>query len=218
MVGREYEAGGIAKDGAKMVTAVACANVPKITVIIGGSYGAGNYGMCGRAYRYGVNEQSVEWKDDTDGIINRILTKTYYVNMIISFFSVSLHNLCSVQNVLCMLFSVWNNMHTHSYIRWKRSWIISMIETQFLIKTGFVIRIPWHWWPLLITLLLNYLQMMSPDDIAFRGMIRHREMQDDFDCVAATGSLLIQPFLKYAVITSSYKQTLLSTIGGVPLQ
>ena len=51
-MGREYEAGGIAKDGAKMVTAVACANVPKITVIIGGSYGAGNYGMCGRAYRY----------------------------------------------------------------------------------------------------------------------------------------------------------------------
>ncbi|KAG8598522.1 hypothetical protein GDO81_002638 [Engystomops pustulosus] len=50
MVGREYEAGGIAKDGAKMVTAVACASVPKITVIIGGSYGAGNYGMCGRAY------------------------------------------------------------------------------------------------------------------------------------------------------------------------
>ncbi|XP_053331455.1 methylcrotonoyl-CoA carboxylase beta chain, mitochondrial [Spea bombifrons] len=50
MVGREYEAGGIAKDGAKMVTAVACANVPKITVIIGGSYGAGNYGMCGRPY------------------------------------------------------------------------------------------------------------------------------------------------------------------------
>jgi 3-methylcrotonyl-CoA carboxylase beta subunit len=50
MVGREYEAGGIAKDGAKMVTAVACANVPKITVIVGGSYGAGNYGMCGRAY------------------------------------------------------------------------------------------------------------------------------------------------------------------------
>uniref|UniRef100_A0AAQ6IID1 methylcrotonoyl-CoA carboxylase n=1 Tax=Anabas testudineus TaxID=64144 RepID=A0AAQ6IID1_ANATE len=50
MVGREYEAGGIAKDGAKMVTAVACAKVPKITVIIGGSYGAGNYGMCGRAY------------------------------------------------------------------------------------------------------------------------------------------------------------------------
>ncbi|XP_025061443.1 methylcrotonoyl-CoA carboxylase beta chain, mitochondrial isoform X3 [Alligator sinensis] len=50
MVGRDYEAGGIAKDGAKMVTAVACASVPKITVIIGGSYGAGNYGMCGRAY------------------------------------------------------------------------------------------------------------------------------------------------------------------------
>jgi 3-methylcrotonyl-CoA carboxylase beta subunit len=50
MVGRDYEAGGIAKDGAKMVTAVACAQVPKLTVIVGGSYGAGNYGMCGRAY------------------------------------------------------------------------------------------------------------------------------------------------------------------------
>lgn len=50
MVGREAEAGGIAKHGAKMVTAVACAEVPKFTVIIGGSYGAGNYGMCGRAY------------------------------------------------------------------------------------------------------------------------------------------------------------------------
>ena len=50
MVGREYEAGGIAKDGAKLVTAVACAQVPKLTMIVGGSYGAGNYGMCGRAY------------------------------------------------------------------------------------------------------------------------------------------------------------------------
>ena len=50
MVGRKYEAGGIAKDGAKMVTAVATTHVPKYTVIIGGSYGAGNYGMCGRAY------------------------------------------------------------------------------------------------------------------------------------------------------------------------
>jgi 3-methylcrotonyl-CoA carboxylase beta subunit len=50
MVGRDYEAGGIAKDGAKMVTAVASAQVPKITLIVGGSYGAGNYGMCGRAY------------------------------------------------------------------------------------------------------------------------------------------------------------------------
>jgi 3-methylcrotonyl-CoA carboxylase beta subunit len=50
MVGRKYEAGGIAKDGAKLVTAVACAEVPKITVITGGSFGAGNYGMCGRAY------------------------------------------------------------------------------------------------------------------------------------------------------------------------
>jgi 3-methylcrotonyl-CoA carboxylase beta subunit len=50
MVGREYEAGGIAKDGAKMVTAVSCAAVPKLTVIVGGSFGAGNYGMCGRAF------------------------------------------------------------------------------------------------------------------------------------------------------------------------
>ncbi|EXI89153.1 MAG: Methylmalonyl-CoA carboxyltransferase 12S subunit [Candidatus Accumulibacter sp. BA-94] len=50
MVGRKYENGGIARDGAKMVTAVACANVPKFTVVIGGSFGAGNYGMCGRAY------------------------------------------------------------------------------------------------------------------------------------------------------------------------
>ncbi len=50
MVGRKYEAGGIAKHGAKMVTAVACARVPKFTVVIGGSFGAGNYSMCGRAY------------------------------------------------------------------------------------------------------------------------------------------------------------------------
>jgi 3-methylcrotonyl-CoA carboxylase beta subunit len=50
MVGRKYEAGGIAKDGAKLVTAVSTTSVPKLTVIIGGSYGAGNYGMCGRAY------------------------------------------------------------------------------------------------------------------------------------------------------------------------
>ncbi len=50
MVGRKYEAGGIAKDGAKLVTAVATAQVPKVTMIIGGSFGAGNYGMCGRAY------------------------------------------------------------------------------------------------------------------------------------------------------------------------
>jgi 3-methylcrotonyl-CoA carboxylase beta subunit len=50
MVGRDYEAGGIAKHGAKMVTAVACARVPKLTVVIGGSHGAGNYSMCGRAY------------------------------------------------------------------------------------------------------------------------------------------------------------------------
>ncbi|TIU71110.1 MAG: methylcrotonoyl-CoA carboxylase, partial [Mesorhizobium sp.] len=50
MVGRKYEAGGIAKDGAKLVMAVATARVPKVTMIIGGSFGAGNYGMCGRAY------------------------------------------------------------------------------------------------------------------------------------------------------------------------
>jgi 3-methylcrotonyl-CoA carboxylase beta subunit len=50
MVGKQYESGGIAKHGAKMVTAVACAQVPKLTVLIGGSFGAGNYGMCGRAY------------------------------------------------------------------------------------------------------------------------------------------------------------------------
>ncbi len=51
MVGKKYEAGGIAKDGAKMVTAVSTANVPKFTVVIGGSFGAGNYGMCGRAFQ-----------------------------------------------------------------------------------------------------------------------------------------------------------------------
>jgi acetyl-CoA carboxylase carboxyltransferase component len=51
MVGRAYETGGIAKDGAKMVAAVSNAAVPKFTVVIGGSYGAGNYGMCGRAYQ-----------------------------------------------------------------------------------------------------------------------------------------------------------------------
>ncbi|HET9499470.1 MAG TPA: carboxyl transferase domain-containing protein [Marmoricola sp.] len=50
MVGREYETGGIARDGAKLVTAVACSVVPKFTVVVGGSFGAGNYGMCGRAY------------------------------------------------------------------------------------------------------------------------------------------------------------------------
>lgn len=50
MVGREHETGGIAKDGAKLVSAVACAQVPKLTLVVGGSYGAGNYGMCGRSY------------------------------------------------------------------------------------------------------------------------------------------------------------------------
>jgi len=51
MVGKKYETGGIAKDGAKLVTAVSNAKVPKFTVLIGGSYGAGNYGMCGRAFQ-----------------------------------------------------------------------------------------------------------------------------------------------------------------------
>jgi 3-methylcrotonyl-CoA carboxylase beta subunit len=51
MVGRKYENGGIARDGAKLVQAVATAQVPKLTVLIGGSFGAGNYGMCGRAYQ-----------------------------------------------------------------------------------------------------------------------------------------------------------------------
>ena len=50
MVGKEYEVGGIARDGAKLVMAVACAEVPKFTVVVGGSFGAGNYAMCGRAY------------------------------------------------------------------------------------------------------------------------------------------------------------------------
>src|SRR5260221_953157 len=51
MVGKKYEAAGIAKDGAKMVTAVACAAVPQFSIIIGGTFGAGNYGMCGRPFR-----------------------------------------------------------------------------------------------------------------------------------------------------------------------
>ena len=51
MVGKDAEAEGIAKNGAKMVTAVSCAQVPKITIIIGNSYGAGNFGMCGRDYK-----------------------------------------------------------------------------------------------------------------------------------------------------------------------
>ena len=54
MVGRDAEAGGIAKNGAKLVTAVSCAQVPKFTVLVGGSYGAGKYGMCGRAHRVGI--------------------------------------------------------------------------------------------------------------------------------------------------------------------
>ena len=67
MVGREYEAGGIAKHGAKMVTAVACARVPKLTVVIGGSFGAGNYSMCGRAYSPALPVDVAERADLGDG-------------------------------------------------------------------------------------------------------------------------------------------------------
>ena len=67
MVGKEYEAGGIARDGAKLVTAVACAEVPKFTVIIGGSFGAGNYGMCGRAYSPATAVDVAERADLGDG-------------------------------------------------------------------------------------------------------------------------------------------------------
>jgi len=62
MVGQKYEASGIAKNGAKMVTAVSCAKVPKFTVIIGGSFGAGNYGMCGRAYLSGPMPEYQSWE------------------------------------------------------------------------------------------------------------------------------------------------------------
>ena len=67
MVGKEYEAGGIARDGAKLVTAVACAEVPKFTVVIGGSFGAGNYGMCGRAYGAAAALDVAERADLGDG-------------------------------------------------------------------------------------------------------------------------------------------------------
>ena len=67
MVGREYEAGGIAKHGAKMVTAVATARVPKLTVVIGGSFGAGNYSMCGRAYSPRLPVHVAERADLGDG-------------------------------------------------------------------------------------------------------------------------------------------------------
>jgi len=69
MVGREAEAGGIAKNGAKMVTAVSTASVPKFTVIIGGSYGAGNYGMCGRAYRQDMLSFYVPYAVSTSAIV-----------------------------------------------------------------------------------------------------------------------------------------------------
>ncbi len=67
MVGRDYEAGGIAKDGAKLVTAVSCARVPKLTVVVGGSHGAGNYGMCGRAYSPALPVHVAERADQRDG-------------------------------------------------------------------------------------------------------------------------------------------------------
>ena len=67
MVGKKYEAGGIARDGAKLVTAVATAGVPKFTVVIGGSYGAGNYGMCGRAYSPALPVDVAERPDLGDG-------------------------------------------------------------------------------------------------------------------------------------------------------
>ena len=66
-MGREYEAGGIAKERRQLVTAVACARVPKITVIVGGSYGAGNYGMCGRAYSPGFLLYVAECTHFSDG-------------------------------------------------------------------------------------------------------------------------------------------------------
>ena len=67
MVGGRYEAGGIAKDGAKLVTAVACANVPKFTVLIGGSFGAGNYGMCGARLRPAVPVELAQRAHQRDG-------------------------------------------------------------------------------------------------------------------------------------------------------
>ena len=67
MVGGKYEAGGIAKDGAKLVTAVATAKVPKFTVLIGGSFGAGNYGMCGRAYRAALPVHLAQQPHQRDG-------------------------------------------------------------------------------------------------------------------------------------------------------
>jgi 3-methylcrotonyl-CoA carboxylase beta subunit len=106
MVGKKYEEGGIAKNGAKMVMAVACAKVPKFTVIIGGSYGAGNYGMCGRAYeprflfmwpnarisvmggeqavsvltqvkKAALKNQGVEWSDDEEAAFRTPLLAKY---------------------------------------------------------------------------------------------------------------------------------------------
>ena len=67
MVGGKYEAEGIAKHGAKLVTAVATASVPKFTVLIGGSFGAGNYGMCGRAYSPALPVHLAEQPDQRDG-------------------------------------------------------------------------------------------------------------------------------------------------------
>ena len=72
MVGSKAEKGGIAKDGAKMVRAVACADVPKFTVIVGGSYGAGNYGMCGRAVSVHELGPSVCYSDFLPSVLTEV--------------------------------------------------------------------------------------------------------------------------------------------------
>jgi 3-methylcrotonyl-CoA carboxylase beta subunit len=74
MVGREYEAGGIARAGAKLVTAVACAAVPKITLIVGGSYGAGNYGMCGRD---NIEADGGTWSAEEEEAFKAPIRETY---------------------------------------------------------------------------------------------------------------------------------------------
>lgn len=92
MVGREYEAGGIAKHGAKMVNAVATSSVPKITLVIGGSYGAGNYGMCGRAYdprflfMWPNAKISVMGGSQAAGVLQGITSKAFDSNSILQAF------------------------------------------------------------------------------------------------------------------------------------
>lgn len=83
MVGKEYEHGGIAKDGAKMVNAVACARVPKYTVIVGGSFGAGNYAMCGRAYQprtifsWPHSRTAVMGPEQAAGVLTMVRSESY---------------------------------------------------------------------------------------------------------------------------------------------